>query len=232
MKTAVVTGGAGGIGTAVSKRLSEDGYHVILGYHTAREKAEALACEIGGRALFVDVRNADSVAAFADAAGHAALLVNNAGIAASRLFTDITPAEWDDMFAVHVRGAYLLCRAFLPHMIHEKSGSIINISSIWGMVGASCEVHYSAAKAALIGFTKALAKEVGPSGITVNCIAPGVIETNMLKDYSEDEKKALIEETPLMRLGTPSDVAEAVSYAAHASFLTGQVISPAGGFVI
>ncbi len=232
MDKAVVTGGAGGIGSAISKRLAADGYRVIVGYHKNREKAQALAAEIGGQALFVDVRSEDAVSSFAAAAGGVSLLVNNAGIAASRLFTDISPAEWDDMFSVNVRGAYLLCRAFLPHMIHEKRGSIINISSVWGMVGASCEVHYSAAKAALIGMTKALAKEVGPSGITVNCIAPGVIETDMLAPYSEDEKKALAEETPLGRLGTPYDVADAVAYAAKASFLTGQVISPGGGFVI
>lgn len=232
MKTAVVTGGAGGIGTAICRRLSQDGYFVVVGYHQKKEAAEMLATEIGGRAVYVDVQDIASVDAFAEKAGKVQLLVNNAGIAAQKLFTDITPSEWDAMFSVHVRGAYLLSRAFLPHMLHEKSGSIINISSIWGITGASCEVHYSAAKAALIGFTKALAKELGPSGITVNCIAPGVIETDMLAAFSEEDKEALREETPLGRLGTPEDVAEAVSYAASAAFLTGQVISPSGGFVI
>lgn len=232
MKTAVVTGGAGGIGSAICRRLSKDGYFVVVAYHSQKEAAKALAAEIGGRALYVDVRDENAVAAFAATVGKVHLLINNAGIAEQKLFTDITPDAWDHMFSVHIRGAYLLSRAFLPYMLHEKSGSIINISSIWGITGASCEVHYSAAKAALIGFTKALAKELGPSGITVNCIAPGVIATDMLSSFSEDEKKALVEETPIGRLGTPEDVAEAVSYAAGASFLTGQVISPSGGFVI
>ncbi len=232
VKTVAITGGAGGIGAAICRRFQQDGYRVIIGYRTSREKAETLSRELGGTALEVDVRSAESVEKFAEKAGRVDVLVHNAGIAQQKLFTDITEAEWDEMFAVHVKGAYLLCRAFLPQMIREKSGSVVNIASMWGQVGASCEVHYSAAKAALIGMTRALAKEVGPSGIRVNCVSPGVIETDMMATFSEADKQSLAEETPLGRLGTPQDVAEAVFYAANAEFLTGQVIAPNGGFVI
>lgn len=232
MKTVVVTGGAGGIGAGISRRFASAGYRVFIGYNRAKEAAAALAGEIGGTALWLDVRSAQSVQAFKAAAGRADVLVNNAGIAAQKLFTDISEEEWDAMFDVHVKGAYRLCRAFLPDMIREKRGSIVNITSMWGQVGASCEVHYSAAKAALIGMTRALAKELGPSGIRVNCVSPGVIETAMLADFSDADKAALKEETPLGRLGTPDDVAQAVLFAAEADFLTGQVIAPNGGFVI
>ena len=232
MKTVVITGGSGGIGSAIARNFSEKKYRVIIGYHRAKEKAERLACELGGTAFFVDVTDAESVRMFKEKAGKAEILVNNAGIAAQKLFTDITEAEWDAMFAVHVKGAFHMCKAFLPDMICEKRGSIVNVASMWGQVGASCEVHYSAAKAALIGMTKALAKEVGPSGVRVNCISPGVIETDMMGSFSEEDKAALCEETPLCRMGTPEDVAAAVVFAAEASFITGQVIAPNGGFVI
>ncbi len=232
MKTVVITGGAGGIGSGICHRFAKEGYKVIVGYHSREERARALAAEIGGEAYFLDVCDAASVETFAKAVGFANVLIHNAGIAQQKLFTDISEAEWDRMFDVHVKGAYRIFRAFLPDMIREKRGSLITISSMWGQVGASCEVHYSAAKAALIGMTKALAKEVGPSGIRVNCVAPGVIETEMMAGFSPEDKKALAEETPLCRLGTPEDVAEAVFYAAEASFLTGQVIAPNGGFVI
>ncbi len=232
MKTVVITGGAGGIGSALCRKFAAAGYRVIIGYNRSAEKASALAAALGGRALWLDVRLTDSVRDFAAAAGEADVLINNAGIAAQRLFTDITEEEWDEMFDVHVKGAYRLCRAFLPGMIREKRGSIVNIASMWGQVGASCEVHYSAAKAALIGMTRALAKELGPSGIRVNCVSPGVIETEMMAGFSDEDKAALCEETPLGRMGTPEDVAEAVLYAAEASFLTGQVLAPNGGFVI
>lgn len=140
--------------------------------------------------------------------------MNNAGIAAQKLFTDVTADEWDEMMAVHVRGAFLCCRAALPHMIRQKWGRIINIASMWGQVGASCEVPYSAAKAALIGLTKALAKEEGPSGVTVNCIAPGAVDTDMMAGFSAQDREALCEETPLCRLGTPQDIAAAAAFLA------------------
>ena len=166
--------------------------------------------------------------------GQITVLVNNAGIAEQALFSDITEEMWDRMFGVNVKGAYNCTQAVLPHMIHNKYGRIINVSSMWGISGASCEVHYSASKAALIGFTKALAKEVGLSGITVNCVAPGVIATEMNGHLSEDIIEELKNETPLNRIGTPEDVAEAIFFLASdkASFITGQTLSVDGGFVV
>ena len=232
MKTMVITGGAGGIGSAIAKRFQKEGYSVVIGYNRSKEKAEALAKEIGARALFVDVCCPSSVSAFYEAAGPASVVIHAAGVAQQKLFCDITEEEWDRMMDVHVKGAYRLYKAFLPDMIRAKAGSLLSISSMWGQVGASCEVHYSTAKAALIGMTRALAKELGPSNIRVNCIAPGVIETDMMAAFSEEDKRALMEETPLGRIGTGEDVADAALYAAEASFLTGQVIAPNGGFVI
>ena len=186
------------------------------------------------------VRRADGVYGYQlavtvdDALGEPDILVNNAGIAAQKLFTDVTADEWDEMMAVHVRGAFLCCRAALPHMIRQKWGRIINIASMWGQVGASCEVPYSAAKAALIGLTKALAKEEGPSGVTVNCIAPGAVDTDMMAGFSAQDREALCEETPLCRLGTPQDIAAAAAFLAseQAGFITGQVLGVNGGFVV
>ncbi len=166
--------------------------------------------------------------------GSVGILVNNAGVAQQKLFTDISPSEWRDMMSVHLDGTFYCCREFLPAMIKRHSGAIINISSMWGQVGGSCEVHYSAAKAGVIGLTKALAKEVGPSGIRVNCVAPGVVRTDMLRDFSEEDLQILADDTPLMRLGTPEDIAETVAFLASvkASYITGQIIAPNGGYVI
>lgn len=179
-------------------------------------------------------RGLPGFSAVCGALGEPDILVNNAGIAAQRLFTDVTAAEWDEMMAVHVRGAFLCCRAVLPHMIRQKWGRIINIASMWGQVGASCEVPYSTAKAALIGLTKALAKEEGPSGVTVNCIAPGAVDTDMMAGFSAQDREALCEETPLCRLGTPQDIAAAAAFLAseQAGFVTGQVLGVNGGFVV
>jgi 3-oxoacyl-[acyl-carrier protein] reductase len=162
------------------------------------------------------------------------LLVNNAGLAHYGLITDITPEEWRRLFAVNVDAVFHCCRLAIPHMVNQKSGKIINFSSIWGLSGASCEAAYSASKSAVIGLTKALAKELGPSGINVNCVAPGVIMTEMLSSLSAQALETLREETPLGRIGQPSDVAELVAFLASdkANFITGQIISPNGGFVI
>jgi 3-oxoacyl-[acyl-carrier protein] reductase len=161
-------------------------------------------------------------------------LVCNAGIAQQKLFTDITSQDWDDMFDVNVKGVYRCIKAVLPGMISRKAGSIVTVSSVWGVAGASCEAHYSAAKAAVIGLTKALAKELGPSGIRVNCVAPGVIDTAMNAHLTDETKEDLRDETPLGVLGAPRDVAEAIWYLASdkAGFVTGQVLGVSGGLVI
>lgn len=168
------------------------------------------------------------------ALGHIDVLINNAGVAYAALFTDTEYADWKRVFAVNVDGAYHCTQAVLPDMVSRQAGVILNVSSIWGLVGASCEVAYSASKAALIGFTKALAKELGPSGIRVNCVAPGVIDTDMNAHLDAPSRAALVEETPLCRLGTPEEVAEALFFLASdaSSFFTGQVLSPNGGLVL
>lgn len=242
-KTVLITGASMGIGKATAVTLSKYGINVILNYCNHRKEAEEIANRINKNglqsvAIQADVSNKIQVINMVNQAceifGKIDALVNNAGIAQQKLFTDISEEEWDKMFAINVKGAYNCCQAVLPSMIHNKFGKIINVSSIWGLVGASCEVHYSASKAAIIGFTKALAKEVGPSGIQVNCVAPGVIETNMLADFSDEDLKNLSDETPLCKLGTPQDVANVIKFliSDESDFITGQVISPNGGFVI
>lgn len=238
-RVALVTGASRGIGAAIARTLSAEGCAVAVNYLRSREAAERLAGELGDAvAIRADVADAaqvaDLLAQTERALGPVDILVNNAGIAEQKLFTDITEDEWDRLFAVDVKGMFLTCQAVLPGMIHRKRGSIVNLSSIWGLTGASCEVHYSAAKAAVIGFTKALAKEVGPSHIRVNCVAPGVILTRMNAALAPETMEALREETPLETLGTPEDVAAAVAFLAgeNARFITGQVLSPNGGIVI
>lgn len=240
-RTALITGASRGIGRAAAKLLAENGFNVIVHYHTGKESAETLVQNLreeGYAAIAVgaDLREETQVEEMARQGkayfGKIDVLVNNAGIAAQKMFTDITAAEWDNMFAVHARGSFLCTRAVLPDMIARKSGKIVNISSVWGVCGASCEVHYSAAKAAVIGMTKALAKEAAPSGICVNCVAPGVIDTEMLSCFDETIKAALAEETPLGRLGTPEDIARAILFfaSAQSDFITGQVLTADGGF--
>ena len=233
-KTALVTGGAGGIGTAVCRALARDGYRVAVGYHTSKEKAEALALELGGVAVYGDVADPVSVEAMFAEVGEVDLLVNNAGIAHYGLITDLSYQDWRELMSVNLDGAFLCCRAAVPGMVHRKAGNIIIISSMWGQVGASCEAAYSASKSALCGMTKALAKELAPSNVRVNCIAPGVILTPMLSNFTAAELEDMRLETPLERLGEPEDVAELVSYVASekAKFMTGQVIGLNGGFVI
>lgn len=242
-KVALVTGASRGIGKAIAEAFASSGYQVILHYHTNQEAASHATqslCQQGFLATTVQADISERkqvenmVSAVLSQYGHIDVLVNNAGIAAQQLFSDITEEDWRHMMGVNLDGVFHCCQCVLPGMIHRKSGSIINISSVWGLVGASCEVHYSTAKAAVIGFTKALAKEVGPSQIRVNCIAPGVIDTDMNRHLDEDTIKALIEETPLCRIGQPQDIADMAVFLAgdHASFITGQVISPNGGFII
>ena len=240
---ALVTGASGGIGSAIARQLAADGYCVVLQYHTNQEACESLCAEIianGGEAvsLACDIRSASQVTAMFDQIeeewGYVHVLVNNAGIARQELFTDMTEDQWQEIWQINVSGAVWCSKRALPSMVHAKAGKIINISSIWGMVGASCEVAYSTTKGALISFTKALAKEVGPSGIVVNCVAPGVIDTPINSQLSAADMAALKEETPLGIIGSPQDVAGLVSFLASSQgdFITGQVISPNGGFVI
>ncbi len=243
MKTVVISGASRGIGAAAARLFAADGYAVAVNYRADREGAEAVVHDIlehGGEAFAVcaDVADAASVNAMADTVlnrcGGVDVLIHNAGVAKQALLTDTTPEEWHRMMGVHLDGAYHLAHAFVPSMVSRKSGRILTVSSMWGEVGASCEVAYSAAKAGLIGFTKALAKELGPSGITVNCVTPGVIDTAMCAVLDEETRAALAEDTPLMRLGTPNDVAEALFFLAsdRASFITGQVLGVNGGFVV
>ncbi len=236
-KVAFVTGGAKGIGAAIVKRLLSDGYKVAFTYNNSEEKAQRLCADLGVncKAYKLDITDSDAVKTVVDDIekdfGEIAVLVNNAGIAEQILFTDITDEMWHRMIDTNLSGAFYCCRAVLKYMINRKSGKIINISSIWGESGGSCEVHYSASKSGLIGMTKALAKEVGLSGITVNSVSPGVILTDMTSHFDEDTMNSLKEETPLNRIGTPEDVAGAVSFLASkdADFITGQNISVNGG---
>lgn len=243
MSIAVVTGASGGIGAEIAKRLAQDGFSVALIYNRNAEKAQKTADEItlsGGSAKTYkcDVRDSSEITSAIEAIerdfGEISVLVNNAGISEQKLLTDITDSDWENMISTNLSGAFYFCRAVLSYFVHRKSGRIINISSMWGETGGSCEVHYSAAKAGLIGLTKALAKEVAPSGITVNAVSPGVINTEMVTKLGKDTVNMLREEIPVMRLGTPEDVANAVSFLAddRASYITGQVLSVNGGIVI
>ena len=245
-KTVLITGAAGGIGAQTVSLFARNGYNIVIHYNRSKATslrllqesnsygAEAIICQAD-----VSVRSeVDSMFAQAESEfGGVDILVNNAGIASEALFTDITEEEWDRMFDVNVKGVFNCSQAALKGqngMISHKSGKIINISSIWGVTGGSCEVHYSAAKAAVIGMTKALAKEVAPSGITVNCIAPGLIDTDMNSALSKEDIAVFANETPVGRIGRPEEIAAAIFYLASdsAGFITGQVLSVNGGYYI
>lgn len=241
--TAFVTGGSGGIGKAICKALSQMGYDVAVGYNSNEQGAVKLAEEISesGRkaaAIKCDIASVDSiskaVAMCEGTLGEITLLVNNAGIADVNLFTHVPDDRMQEIVNVNLMGSMYLSKAVLPKMINRKCGNIINISSMWGEVGASCEVVYSAAKAGLIGFTKALAKEVGLSGVRVNCITAGMIDTPMNSGFTEDEISSIVEEIPLSRIGTPEDISDCVCFLASekSSYITGAVIKVNGGMCI
>ena len=237
-QTVLITGGSRGIGAAMVRLFAEKGWRVAFTYKNSRDQALALANETGALALPCDAASEQETERMAGevlrAFRHVDALICNAGTSYTGLLQDMTAHQWDELFSVHVRGAFLTTRAFLPGMISQKSGSILYVSSMWGQTGASCEAAYSACKAALIGLGKALAKEAGPSGVRVNCLCPGVIQTDMLREYDEDALNALKEETPLLRLGTPGDVAQAAFFLCgeESSFITGQALGVNGGFVI
>ena len=242
-KIALITGGSRGIGAACVRAFAEDGYSVVFLYNRSVEQAAALVAALRAEgkdaaAYQCDVSDpaqvADTIASILRTYRRIDALVNCAGIAHIGLFTDMTEAEWDHLFAVNVRSAFSVTKAVLPGMISQQKGSIVNISSMWGEVGASCEVAYSATKAALIGLTKALAKEVGPSGVRVNCVTPGVIDTDMNAQLTDDDRAALCDETPMGRIGEASEVAKTILFLCSegASFITGQVLGVSGGLVI
>ena len=243
MKTVLITGASRGIGREIAIKFASEGYNVVLNYNSSEAKAKTIAKQIeklGVKCLLVkaDVSVESEVISMVDLAlkefGHIDVLVNNAGVALSKLFQLTTTDEVARVFGVNTFGVINCSKAVVPSMVSEKSGKIINISSIWGKVGASMETIYSASKGAVIAFTMALAKELAPSNISVNCVCPGVIETDMLLEYTETDKKELKEQTPLNRLGTPQDVANAVYFLAsdNATFITGQVITVDGGFAL
>ena len=241
MKAVLVTGASGGIGRATALELARRGWAVALQYRSHEAAALQTAEEIrnqGGTAQCyqADLTREDQVESlFAAAEGDFGFLeglVNNAGTAWKGLFTDMTLGDWQGVLDADLTSVFLCCRRALPPMIRRKRGSIVNVSSMWGQVGASCEAAYSAAKAGVIGLTKALAKEEGPSGIRVNCLAPGVIATPMNGDLSPEDLDALREETPLERIGTPEETAQAIGFLLEHPFVTGQVLGVNGGMVI
>lgn len=238
MKTVLITGGSRGIGRAMVEAFSKNGYSVAFTYKSSEKEARELAEKTGALAIRADSASETDVELAVKKAlehlGSVECLINNAGISSFSLFTDLSLADWNNTLVVNLTGAFLYSKAVIPDMLKRKRGRIINISSMWGLVGSSCEVHYSTAKAGLIGMTKALAKELGPSGITVNAIAPGVINTEMNKALSDEDLSILKEETPLMRIGEADDVASSALFLAGegASFITGEVLNVSGGYVI
>lgn len=242
-KVALVTGASRGIGRAIAAELSAEGWAVCVNYLEQRAAAEGLVHQLRANgqdavAIQADVADRQAVNTMVEAVkrelGPVSLLVNNAGISRQGLFQDTDDETWDRILAVNLTGARNTARAVLPHMLREKQGCIVNISSIWGLRGASCEVAYACSKAAIIGLTRSLALELAPSGIRVNCVAPGCIETDMVRILGPETRAMLVEETPLGRLGTPEDIAHAVAFFSSdkAAFLTGQVLTADGGFIV
>lgn len=233
MKSVLITGGSRGIGEAVARLFSEKHWRVVINYNKSKDKALYLASELGAEAIYADVSKSDEVNAMAAAAGSIDVLVNNAGVCGFYMLDAMSDDDWNRIMSVNLTGVFNCTRAILPQMIRRKSGAIVNVSSMWGICGAACEAAYSASKAGVIGLTKALAKEVGPSGIRVNCVAPGAIDTDMNKALTPDARDALCDETPLGRLGTADEIARTIYFLSDTdSFMTGQIISPNGGLVI
>lgn len=242
-KTVLITGASRGIGAATAIKFAENGYNIVINYNNSETKARLLQkslTERGAKCICIGANvsypgEVNSMIKQAEYAfGGIDVLVNNAGISQIKQIQDITDNDWSEMLAVNLTGVFNTVRAVAPGMIRKQSGSIINVSSMWGIAGASMESHYSAAKAGVIGFTKAIAKELGPSGIRVNCVAPGVIETDMNRSITLEAMEQLTNDTPLGRLGSPFEIADTIFFLAEeaSGFITGQVISPNGGLVI
>lgn len=232
MQNILITGGSRGIGAATVRLFAARGERVWFLYEKDHAAAQAVARETGARALCCDVADEAAVLAAFQELPALDVLINNAGICHYGLISQITPAEWRRLFAVNVDGIFHCVRAALPGMLQKQAGSIVNVSSMWGQVGSSCEVGYSATKGAVLALTKALAQELGPSGIRVNAVAPGVIQTDMCASVDAEVLESLRQQTPLEQLGTPEDAARTIALLADAPFVTGQVLGVNGGFVI
>lgn len=241
--TVLITGGSRGIGAAIAERFASVGMRIVIHYMQAHEAANEVArrcLELGCDVMTIsaDLRDREQLQRMHDkleAEGFLPdIVVNNAGASYYGLFTDVTEEEWDECMAINLKGTFMTTQLFVPAMIRQKYGRIINVSSVWGITGASCEVMYSAAKGGINAFTKALAKELAPSGVTVNAVAPGAVDTDMLKHLAHDEREALEEEIPVGRLGSPEEIASLVYFLAlpESSYITGQVISPNGGWQV
>lgn len=243
VKTVWITGGSRGIGAACVRVFAHAGWQVGFGYLRAKDEARMLESELREAGFSVcAVRGDMTVRAEVERCarelaahfGEIHALVCNAGIAQQKMFCDLTDEDWDKMFGTNVKSAFYAIQSVLPGMVHRKAGSIVTVSSVWGVTGASCESHYAASKAALIGLTKSLAQELGPSGIRVNCVAPGVIDTDMNRRHGAETLAGLAEETPLCRIGQPEEVAQSILFLTErsASFVTGQVLGVTGGFAV
>lgn len=236
-RTVLISGGSRGIGSAMVRLFTSEGYSVAFTYKSSESTAKELAAQTGALAIRADSLSEDdvrrAVGETVEQLGHIDCLINNAAVSSFSLFTDISLEQWNETLGVSLTGAFLFSREVAPGMISRKCGRIINISSMWGVVGSSCEVHYSAAKAGLIGMTKAMAQELGPSGITVNAICPGVIDTEMNRALSADDMAELADRTPLCRIGRPEEVAAAALFLASdaASFITGDIMNISGGYI-
>ncbi len=240
-KIAIVTGGARGIGKAITETLAQNGIKVIANYNKSKEQAEKLKKELEEKNIIIDIIQADIskkeecekiIEYTIKKYGKIDILINNAGISKVQLIDEVTEKDWNEMINTNLYSAFCMCQLAVPYMIKEKKGNIINISSVWGIVGASQEILYSITKAGMDGLTKALAKEVGPSNIKVNSIAPGYINTDMNKEISEKALDRIKEETPLEKIGEPIDIAKCVEWLINDNFTTGQVISINGGWFI
>ena len=236
-KIAIVTGGSRGIGSSIVQKLAQNGFEVVLNYNSSYEQAKQIAMTNSNIHIFkADVSKYEEVCNLVNFTinkfGKIDLLVNNAGISLIKTINDTTISDFDNILKTNLYSAFYTCKEVSKYMIHQKSGNIINISSIWGLIGASCEMAYSVSKAGLDSITKSLAKELGPSNIRVNSIAPGIINTKMNNFLNEDEKKQLISEIPLEKIGTPDDVAECVLFLVKSNYITGQIIQVNGGWNI